>query len=64
VTIETELLKKNRSGLLTFDLIDTHRSVEIIRIPYEVKLRIKAGQIDFWQTFWFEIERRMKLSTG
>ena len=34
-------------------------STKIVRLPYESILDTEPGRVDFWKTFWFEIERRL-----
>jgi hypothetical protein len=60
ITIETDILKKGSEYKLAFGFSSSHTNFSITHIPYERSITTKEGQIDFWQTFWFEMERRMK----
>jgi hypothetical protein len=60
--IKRELLEKANNNTLSLDLIDSHIGLETINIIYRDIVLTKAGLFDFWQTFWFEIERRGNLS--
>jgi hypothetical protein len=43
------------------DLVGFQRDFKMMHIPYEQTVLTKAGWFDFWQTFWFEIERYANL---
>jgi hypothetical protein len=59
--IERKLLGRGDNGRFGLDLVDSQREISAIHIPYEATMSKKAGQLEFWQVFWFEIERRANL---
>jgi hypothetical protein len=61
VKIERRLLLKGGFGRLGMDLVDTYKYFSSNLILYKKEVSWEAGYLDFWQTFWFEIERRTKL---
>jgi hypothetical protein len=63
ITIEIDILKKGSEYKLAFGFYSEHKNFSITHIPYEKTIITKEGQIDFWQTFWFEMERRMKIES-
>jgi hypothetical protein len=50
--------------MLGMELVDSHTGCKTTQIPYEKTMLTEEGEHDFWQTFWFEIERRSNLEAA